>query len=267
MHHAVRESNHIREETHLNTATADQTNRQNPPSIASRRDILVDTRPKGDTAATVAIASISDQDWYVSRTHGVYHIPACTQGEPYALVLITSRGDALDLGDNRRFPFTISAREIADDLLQDLYDHGIFVCAGPRPTPEELSTAAARRDTFYQRLVSDGDTMWARGHSFREISDLHRRAAISLGIEREWAYVPVRMVDCPACGEKVKPGVAVCKHCRAILNAEKAAEHGLGAGAFAPSQKKPFVADARSSARPPQVATVGAKLPHNHRRD
>ena len=212
----------------MDTATADQTNRPSPPSGGNRRDILVDTRPKGDTAATVAVASISDQDWYVSRTHGVYHIPACPHGESFALLLITSRGDALDLGDNRRFPFTITAREIADDLLQDLHDHGIFVCAGPRPTDEELATAAARRDTFYQRLVADGDTMWARGHSFREISDLHRRAAISLGIEREWAYVPVRMVDCPACGEKVKPGVAVCKHCRAILNAEKAAQHGLG---------------------------------------
>jgi len=193
----------------------------------NRRDILVDTRPRGDTAATVSVASISPQDWYVSRTHGVYHIPACNPGEAYSLLLITSRGDALDLGDNRRFPFTITAREIADDLLQDLHDHGIFVCAGARPSPEELAAAATRRDAFYQRLVTDGDTMWARGHSFREISDLHRRAAISLGIEREWAYVPMRMVDCPACGEKVKPGVAVCKHCRAILNAAKAAEHGL----------------------------------------
>jgi hypothetical protein len=73
--------------------------------------------------------------------------------------------------------------------------------------------------------------MWARGHSFREISDLHRRAAISLGVEREWAYVPMRMNDCPACGEKVKHGVAVCKHCSAILDAEKAAKHGLGLGA------------------------------------
>ena len=70
--------------------------------------------------------------------------------------------------------------------------------------------------------------MWARGHSFREISDLHRRAAIALGVEREWAYVPTRFADCPACGEKVKPGVAVCKHCGAILDAEKAAKHGLG---------------------------------------
>jgi hypothetical protein len=207
-----------------------------------RRDVIIDTQPKGDTAATIAIASISDQDWYVSRTHGVYHIPACAkqtgppgtrQGEaggsvPYALLLITSRGDVIDLGDNRRFPFTISAREIAEDLLQDLHDHGIFVCAGARPTAEELAAATARRDTYYHRLIGEGDTLWARGHSFREISDMHRRAAMALGIEREWAYVPVRMSECPACGEKVKSGVAVCKHCHAILDAEKAAQHGLG---------------------------------------
>jgi hypothetical protein len=197
------------------------------------RDILVDTRANGDTAATAYIASISDQDWYVSRTHGVYHIPACAKGEPYALLLITPRGDALDLGDNRRFPFTISARDIAEDLLQDLHDHGIFVCAGARPAAEEIATATERRDTYYHRLVGDGDTMWARGHSFREISDLHRRAAIALGVEREWAYVPTRLSDCPACGEKVKPRVAVCKHCGAILDAEKAAKHGLGVSAKA----------------------------------
>jgi hypothetical protein len=169
----------------LHTETA--TNTASHPSAQSggRRDVIIDTQPKGDTAATVAIASISDQDWYISRTHGVYHIPACpktpppvdgsgdsagesapsahpaTAGKPYALLLITARGDVIDLGDNRRFPFTISAREIADDLLQDLHDHGVFVCAGPRPTPEELATAAARRDTYYQRLITEGDTMWA----------------------------------------------------------------------------------------------------------
>jgi len=216
---------------------------------AGRRDILLETQSKGDVAATVSIASISQQDWYISRTHGVYHIPACPKGEPYALLLITSRGDALDLGDNRRFPFTISAREIADDLLQDLQDHGTFVCAGARPTSEELAAATARRDSFYQRLVGEGDTMWARGHSFREISDLHRRAAIALGIEREWAYVPARMVDCPACGEKVKPGVAVCRHCRAILDPEKAAAHGLCSPKpdGAPGSKSPSGAPERDS--------------------
>lgn len=218
-----------------------------PASFAGhRRDIRIETEPKGDTAATVSIASISDQDWYISRTHGVYHIPACpkqtsseveaatrppesSQGSnrAYALLLITSRGDAIDLGDSRRLPFTISAREIAEDLLQDLHDHGIFVCAGARPTSEELTAATERRDAYYHRLIAEGDTLWARGHSFREISDLHRRAAMTLGVEREWAYVPMRMSDCPACGEKVKSGVAVCRHCHAILDPEKAAKHGL----------------------------------------
>ena len=108
----------------------------------------------------------------------------------------------IDLGDNRRFPFTISAREIAEDLLQDLQDHGVFVCEGPRPTPEELAAATARRDAYYHRLIAEGDTLWARGHSFREISDLHRRAALALGIEREWAYVPMRMNECPHAGKR-----------------------------------------------------------------
>ena len=201
------------------------------------RDVAAETQPEHDTASTVAIASISDQDWYISRTHGVYHIPACAKSEPYALLLITARGDVIDLGDNRRFPFTISAREIAEDLLQDLHDHGIFVCAGARPTSEELSAATVRRDAYYHRLIAEGDTLWARGHSFREISDLHRRAAMALGVEREWAYVPVRLAECPACGEKVKSGVAVCKHCHAILDPEKAAKHGLGASAADPRDK------------------------------
>ena len=177
--------------------------------------------------ATASIASLSDQDWYISRTYGVFHIPSRPKSEPFALLIVTARGDALDLGDNRRFPFTISARDIAEDLVQDLNDHGVFVCAGARPTDEELAASTARRDAWYQHLVVEADQMWARGHSYREISDMHRRASISLNMDREWAYIPLRMADCPACGEKVKPGVAVCRHCSAILDAEKAAKHGL----------------------------------------
>lgn len=218
-----------------------------PIAHGPRREIVFENTVKSDTAATVSIASISDQDWYVSRTHGVYHIPACPMAscgeskessQAYALLLVTSHGDALDLGDNRRFPFTISAREIAEDLLQDLHDHGVFVCAGARPTSDELAAATARRDSYYHRLIAEGDTLWARGHSFREISDMHRRAAIALGVEREWAYVPTRTSECPACGEKIKQGVAVCKHCHAILDPEKAAKHGLSAPSTAVSDGK-----------------------------
>jgi hypothetical protein len=183
--------------------------------------------PADSREATVSIVNLSDQDFYISRTYGIFHIPACPKGETYSILLITNRGDALDLGDNRRFPFTISAREIAADLIQDLEPHGIFVSAGARPSEVEIAKAQTTRLEWYQQLVAEGDTMWARGHSYREISDMHRRAALSLGIDREWAFVPQKLVDCPACGEKVKPQVAICKHCKAVLDAEKAARHGI----------------------------------------
>ena len=80
--------------------------------------------------------------------------------------------------------------------------------------------------------------MWARSHNFREISDTHRRAALALGLEREWAYVPQKMVDCPVCGEKVKPGVALCRHCGAVLDPEKAAKHGVAAPQVASATKE-----------------------------
>lgn len=176
---------------------------------------------------TATIASISDQDWYVTRTYGVFHIPACAKGEACAMLIVTPRGDAIDLGDNRRFPFTITPREIAEDIVQDLENHGIFVCAGARPANEEISAASTRRDAWYKQLVTDADEMWARGHSYREISDMHRRAALAMGLDREWAYVPQRSVDCPVCGEKVKTGVAVCRHCGAVLDAERAAKYGV----------------------------------------
>jgi hypothetical protein len=212
-------------ETPLKTETVAQTTY--PPTTGSGFGSYVHNQVNGDAQRTAAIASISDQDWHFSRTHGVYHIPACAKGERYALLLIKARGDVIDLGDNRRFPFAISGTEIALDLLQGLYDHGLFICAGSAPTEAELAAAIERRDAHYHRLIGEGDILWARGHSFREISDLHRRAAMLLGVEREWAYIPLYLSDCPACGEKVKTGVAVCKHCHGILDSEKAAHHGL----------------------------------------
>jgi hypothetical protein len=203
--------------SHRQTATSQSIALSAPPPA----------QPAESREATVTVVSLSDQDFYISRTYGIFHIPGCAKGEPYAILLVTARGDALDLGDNRRFPFTISAREIAADLIQDLEPHGIFVCAGARPTETELATAHARRVEWYQQLIAEADTMWARGHSYREISDMHRRAAIALGVERDWAFVARKMIECPACGEPLKPQVAVCKHCKAILDPEKAAKHGL----------------------------------------
>lgn len=192
------------------------------------RDIHTQNPDAAARDKTATVASISNQDWHITRTYGMFHIPACPKGESCALLVVTPRADAIDLGDNHRFPFAISARDIAEDIIQGLGDHGVFVCAGELPGDEELSRARAHRDSWYKQLVAEADEMWARGHSYREISDMHRRAVTAMGLEREWAYVPQRQMDCPACGEKLKPGVALCRHCGAILDADRAARYGLG---------------------------------------
>ncbi|HXT85484.1 MAG TPA: zinc ribbon domain-containing protein [Verrucomicrobiae bacterium] len=177
------------------------------------------------SAGGATIASISSQDFFVTRTYGVFHIPACPAGKDFDTLAVTAREDAIDLGDNHRITLQISARDIAADIIQDLEDHGIFVCGGGSPSIEELAAARTRRDGWHSRLVAEADEMWARGHSYREISDMHRRAAFSLGLEREWAYTPQASRECPACGEKVRAGVAVCRHCKAVLDEERAAKY------------------------------------------
>jgi hypothetical protein len=59
------------------------------------------------------------------------------------------------------------------------------------------------------------------------ITDLERRAARQLSLEKPWLYDPKPLPECPACGEKIKHGVAVCRACGAILDKEKAAQYGL----------------------------------------
>lgn len=196
-------------------------------SVTTRDILPLDFNPASREKNAI-IASVSNQEWHISRTYGMFHIPACAKDEACALLEVRFRSDVIDLGDNHRLPFLIAARDIAEDLVQDLRDHGVFVCAGERPGDDELAQARARRDSWYKQLVAEADEMWARGHSYREISDMHRRAAAAMGLEREWAYVPQRQMDCPACGEKVKPGVALCRHCNAILDPERAAQFGLG---------------------------------------
>jgi hypothetical protein len=73
-----------------------------------------------------------------------------------------------------------------------------------------------------QRLVAEGDRMWQRPTEQVNINELHRRACIRLGQERPWCYVPLQLVDCPGCGQKIKENVITCPSCGAFL------EEGIG---------------------------------------
>lgn len=174
------------------------------------------------------IVNVGEVQWQLVRTYGMYLVPACLPGARCATLKIEGRVDRADIGDKRFSEFYFSARDIAADLVSDLLDHGVFVAAGDEPTDAEIEAAGERLSEFYRRQVSDADQDWSRTHNWSLLSDVQRRAARWLGVSREWLFqTGDKRADCPACGEKIKPNVAVCPHCTSILDREKAASFGL----------------------------------------
>jgi len=207
------------------------------------------------------IVNITAESYTVHRTYGTFRIVAAQPGEACALTRVASRTTVMDYGDKRILPLELGAREIAEDVCREINSDageesflGVFVCRGDAPTEEELNAARARLEKFYRALTAGADREWERSHSFLFINDLQRRAAAHLGLEKEWFYRPRETAECPGCGERVKPGVAVCKSCGAVLDREKAAQLGLlHETAAAPA---PAVMSANAAAPPVKARRV-----------
>jgi hypothetical protein len=186
---------------------------------------------------TIALVNISTEKWPPRhRTYfGSLQVRSPEPGEPFAITPVRGCTAIMDLGDKRTHEFHLSAQEIAEDLARELNGdsgegsfHGVFVAAGPLPTEAALVDARRRLEEFQRRLVAAADLEWERTKNPMFITDLERRAARQLGLEKPWLYDPKPMAECPVCAEKIKPGVAVCRSCGAILDKEKAAQYGLG---------------------------------------
>src|SRR5882762_2774617 len=184
----------------------------------------------------VALVNISMEKWPPRhRTYfGSLEVRSPEPGEPYAITPIRGCTGVIDLGDKRTMEYRITAREIAEDIAREINNdsgegsfHGVFVAAGAAPTETELADARRRLEEFQRRLVAAAVFEWERTKNPMFITDLDRRAARQLGLEKPWLYDLKPLAECPVCAEKIKPGVAVCRSCGAILDREKAAQYGL----------------------------------------
>jgi len=188
-------------------------------------------------SSTVSLVNISTEKWPPRhRTYfGSLVICSPETGEPFAITPIRGCKGVIDIGDKRFMDYRVTAREVAEDIARELNGdsgegsfHGVFVAAGETPTESELVDARRRLEEFHRRLVASADLEWERTRNPMFITDLERRAARQLGLEKPWVYDSKPLAECPVCAEKIKHGVAVCKSCGAILDREKAAQYGLG---------------------------------------
>lgn len=186
----------------------------------------------------VLLVNISRQKWPPrQRTYfGSLEIRVPADHELFAVTRIHAAKAFMDLGDKRTMEYTLTAREIAEDIAREINGdsgessfHGVFVAAGSEPTEAELLDARTKLESFQRRLVDTADLEWERTKNPLFITDLERRAARELCLEKPWLYDAKPKAECPACGEQIKSGVAVCRSCGAILDRAKAALFGLGA--------------------------------------
>ncbi len=148
---------------------------------------------------TAVLVNISTEKWPPRhRTYfGSLEVRSPQPGEAYALTPIRACTGVIDMGDKRNMPIQISAREIAEDIAREINNdsgegsfHGVFVAAGPEPTEPELADARRRLEEFQRRLVAAADLEWERTKNPMFITDLERRAARQLGLEKPWLYDP-----------------------------------------------------------------------------
>ena len=210
------------------------------------------------------LVNLSDQEYFSNQaTLGSYTVPARGAGQRYALLTLFGRTELYDMGDDRKGEKYWTARDIARSVVAehnpdaDLRRFGVFVCAAALPTEEELIAAQARQDSFYLEQIQQADLLYSRApHRPDSITDVQRRAARALGIDRPWLVNMAAMSECPACGGMVKVGAAVCRHCAVILDEEKAAKFGIVRPATA--KEIPQTAPARNEMEPAGVTVDAA---------
>jgi hypothetical protein len=88
----------------------------------------------------------------------------------------------------------------------------------------ELLAVVARQHNWFKELVKLADDDWMRYKQHKMLSDLQRKAATLLKVDRPWLFeaeITAALSECPSCFEKVHPQAMVCKHCNYVLDAKR----------------------------------------------
>jgi hypothetical protein len=171
-----------------------------------------------------------------SYNYNALHIRPCEENEKYTTLVVRDHEDVrvvhteYDASKAERIPVTVTAQQIVNDFFanEQLAQKGCFILNHAFPTAQELDLAHSTRRQYLQQCVNFGNVEYSRTQRVDDIPGAWKRACEELGVETEWAFIaPPEMFNCPACAERLRVGVAICKACGAVLDREKAEEFGL----------------------------------------
>lgn len=160
-----------------------------------------------------------------------FEIPAAAQGEYHVLTV----SDVYELqrnGSQQQFTTPVFADALAVDLVNEWRNNkianehgrpGIFVCAGDKPTPEELNRERMIQTVWCEILVNEAESHWVQGKRDL-VSELHREAAKWLGREAyNWVHNQgqVSLMACPFCATKIDQTAIVCRECGNVIDIDR----------------------------------------------
>lgn len=94
---------------------------------------------------------------------------------------------------------------------------GIWVCAGNKPSPDEIAQNRKVQEAYFENLVIEADAEWKQGRP-RNVTELARQAATWMGKADAYEWVkPMTQIaqeDCPLCKIKIPAGAIICPNCR-----------------------------------------------------
>lgn len=166
------------------------------------------------------IFNLSDKEfkWHQAG-FGFYVVPACKPNQEISepcVIMETTPHEYLKI-DASEFEF-YDAGEMAMAIMNigpgilpsaDLRQYGVFVSEHNPPLPGEVAEARARLDGTWNRLLAEGDRIYAEGQTKgingQMIEDDMKWAARKTGQtqNREWVKGVKKMVDCPYCQNPV----------------------------------------------------------------
>ena len=190
-------------------------------------------------ATVISILPFEYTPKFPGMVPSVYIIPQPDEGD-FTVTHIPDGKGFIDVHEGRPPLVQLhSGEQIASSIVNDLIVASMFTTSIAFPGikmipgkhskkdiegnfPELLEAMRNAQKLWYGEMVKAADDMWsdpnARGKS-QSISDLQRKAAGFLGLNKEWVTVNrTDQVRCPACTNFIPEAALVCPQCHTVID-------------------------------------------------